>query len=247
MDYFDLEVTDSIGEIEAMAICFDQNNTENLFCGNITRNPATGNIVEIRQPLSNRGLISARGVDTQVTFAGDLPGWLEAGSSAATLQVDLTWTHTFESRFQQNPVTQIVDCAGYFSSFCSFSIDGGSYSALPANRVTTQFSYESGPLTLHLTSRWIDGAKNFAPVEAEIFGEPEPLLAIPEIGSRHYLDIGAGYQFNDAITARVGVDNLADTDAPNMANQAFANNTDASLYDVFGRTYYLNLTATLWQ
>jgi iron complex outermembrane recepter protein len=245
-DYFDLEVTESIGEIEALEICFDQNNTGNLFCDNISRDPASGNISEIRQPLSNRGLISARGVDTQVTFAADLPQWLEY-RSAASLQVDLTWTHTIESRFQQNAVTETVECAGYFGSYCSQSIDGGSYSVVPANRVTTQLSYASGAMMLHLTSRWIDGARNFAPVAAGIFGQPEPLLAIPEIGSRHYLDIGAGYQFTDAITARVGVDNLADTDAPNMANQALANNTDASLYDVFGRTYYLNLTATLWQ
>jgi hypothetical protein len=32
-----------------------------------------------------------------------------------------------------------------------------------------------------------------------------------------------------------------------MADQAFGNNTDALLYDVFGRSYYLRLSANFFQ
>ena len=72
---------------------------------------------------------------------------------------------------------------------------------------------------------------------------PEPLLAIPSIGSKYYLDLGFGYEFNDSITVRFGINNLTDTDAPNMANAVNGNNTDTYLYDVFGRSFYLSVSA----
>jgi len=75
------------------------------------------------------------------------------------------------------------------------------------------------------------------------FGFPDPLLAIPSIGSKHYVDLGFGFAFNDNITARFGINNVGDINAPNMADAAFANNTDSFLYDVFGRSYYVNLSA----
>ncbi|MCH7637637.1 MAG: TonB-dependent receptor, partial [Proteobacteria bacterium] len=244
IDYFQLEVTDSIGDIDAVSICFDPKNTSNLFCENITRDPnAGGNIVEIFEPQSNRGLIGTKGVDTQINYQADLPAGLSLFDGNAQISVNLVWTHTLENRWQLNPVTQIVDCAGFFGFFCSIGIEAGVGQTLPKNRVTTHVSYASGPLRIHLTSRWIDGTTNAAKMEAQFFGFPEPLLAIPSIGSKHYLDLGFGYEFNDNITARFGINNLADTDAPNMADAVVQNNTDSMLYDVFGRSFYLSVSA----
>jgi outer membrane receptor protein involved in Fe transport len=244
IDYFQLEVTDSIGDIDAVSICFDPKNTSNLFCDNITRDPnAGGNIVEIFEPQSNRGLIGTKGFDTQINYQTDLPAGLSLFDGNAQINVNLIWTHTLENRWQLNPVTQIVDCAGFFGFFCSIGIEEGVGQTLPKNRVTTHVSYASGPLRIHLTSRWIDGTTNAAKMEAQFFGFPEPLLAIPSIGSKHYLDLGFGYEFNDNITTRFGINNLADTDALNMANAVVGPNTDTLLYDVFGRSFYLSVSA----
>lgn len=38
---------------------------------------------------------------------------------------------------------------------------------------------------------------------------------------------------------------ITDTAAPNMADAVFNNNTDTLLYDVFGRSYYLSVSAHL--
>jgi outer membrane receptor protein involved in Fe transport len=244
IDYFQLEVTDSIGDIDAVSICFDPKNTSNLFCENITRDPnAGGNIVEIFEPQSNRGLIGTKGFDTQINYQTDLPAGLSLFAGNAQISVNLIWTHTLESRWQLNPVTQIVDCAGFFGDFCGIGIDESVGWTLPENRVTTHINYASGPLSIHLTSRWIDGTTNVQKMQFEFFGFPEPLLAIPSIGSKHYLDLGFGYEFNDNITARFGINNLTDTDAPNMASAVFANNTDTLLFDVFGRSYFLSVSA----
>ena len=41
----------------------------------------------------------------------------------------------------------------------------------------------------------------------------------------------------------IDINNLTDTAAPNMANAIFANNTDTLLFDVFGRSYFLSVSA----
>jgi outer membrane receptor protein involved in Fe transport len=52
--------------------------------------------------------------------------------------------------------------------------------------------------------------------------------------------MNVAYYFSDHVSARFGISNLLDNDAPLIPDQA--NNTDAQLYDVFGRTYSLSLT-----
>ena len=242
IDYFELEVTDSIGDIDSLSICFDPKNISNLFCENITRDPvAGGNIVEFFEPQSNRGLLGSKGVDTQIEYQADLPAGLSLVGGNAQINVNLIWTHMLENRWQLNPITEIVDCAGFFGNFCA-ALDRSVGGTLPENRVITHINYISEPLSIHLTSRWIDGTTNAEKLRAQLFDFPEPMLANPSIGSKHYLDFGFGYSFSDNISARFGINNLMDTDAPNMADAVGPENTDTLLYDVFGRSYFLSLS-----
>jgi iron complex outermembrane recepter protein len=248
IDYFNLEVTDSIGSIDTLTICFDPANTNNLFCENITRDPnAGGNIVEFLEPVSNRGVIGTSGVDTLVSYRTDLPAWLSLFGGFADLNVNLVWTHTLENIWQLNPVSEVVDCAGFFGRFCGLGIAEDAGWTLPENRVTTNINYQAGRVSIHLTSRWIDGTTNAKKKEARFFGLPEPLLAIPSIGSKHFVDLGFGFAFSENFTARFGVNNVANTNAPNMANAVFSNNTDSRLFDVFGRSYYASVSARFFE
>ncbi|HEX5764162.1 MAG TPA: TonB-dependent receptor, partial [Woeseiaceae bacterium] len=247
IDWFKLEVTDSIGSIDALAICFDPLNAGNLFCENIRRNTTSGNISEVSQLQSNRGLIGTEGIDTLVNYETGLPAAFSVFEGDARVSIDLTWTHTFKNRWQLNPVTRIVDCVGYFGDFCGLGVTGDFGFTLPENRVTTHVNYVSGPLNVHLTSRWIDGTSNSRALEAVFFGSPQPVLAIPAIGSKHYLDLGFGYSFGESITFRAVINNLGDTSPPNMADAVTANNTDSFLYDVFGRSFHLALSARLFR
>ena len=110
-----------------------------------------------------------------------------------------------------------------------------------ANRIQTRIMFEVEPPGT--APSLIDGTTYAEIMAAQFFGFPEPTLAIPSIGSKHYLDLGFGYEFNDKFTARFGINNLTDTDAPNMANAVFTNNTDTLLFDVFGRSFYLSVSA----
>ncbi|NNE35792.1 MAG: TonB-dependent receptor [Rhodothermales bacterium] len=241
IDYFDLEVTDTIGTIDALAICFDPLNTSSLFCDNISRS-ASGEVSQIVELTSNRGLLRTKGIDTQLAYTTDLPAALAIGDSIANLKLNAVWTHTLTIDMQENPTTQILECAGRFGSPCfdgSVFVTGQTFAR---NRFTAFANYDSGPLTLHLTWRWIDGTDNAAPLDVRFSGSPDS-LAIPNVDSESYVDLGVGYRFSDRFVTRLNINNLFDTDPPQMADAVAGINTDSGMYDVFGRSYVVSFSA----
>lgn len=234
VDYFALDVTDAIGAIDAGAICFDPSNTSNVFCDNIRRD-ASGNIAAVTELTENRGVLETDGIDTQILYAADLPDFLTIGDQAAHINARLIWTHMLSNKVQENPATDVLDCAGHFGWPCTFR--DGTY---PEDRVTTTVYYESGALDIHLTWRWIEGTESAVSLLSYISWVPNP--AVPSVNDEQYVDLGMAYTFGDNVTVRLGVNNLFDNSPPQMADSA-SYNTDTGLYDVFGRSYYLTLSA----
>jgi outer membrane receptor protein involved in Fe transport len=238
IDYFDLEVTDTIGEINAIAICFDPLNAGYVFCENIRRDQ-TGNIRQTFEPISNRGLASATGVDTQIQYQTPLPSSVALIDDYAQLNINFIWTHMFSNETQENIVTEIYDCAGYFGWPCNEFEGGGSF---PANKLISNFDYISGPFSMRLTWRWIEKMRNAAPFASAAFGYPDPDLAIPTVPSYNYFDLGLGWEFNDSILLRLGINNMLDEDPPLMADAVNSNNTDTLVFDIFGRSYFASVS-----
>jgi outer membrane receptor protein involved in Fe transport len=238
IDYFDLEVSDTIGGIDATNICFDPLNTGYVFCDNIRRDQ-TGNVFEVFEPISNRGLLSATGIDTQVQYVTDLPSSMALFEDYTRFTINLIWTHMFANETQENIVTEIYDCAGYYGWPCDEELGGGSY---PENKLISNVDYISGPLSMHFSWRWIDGMLNAAPfASGPVWGWWDPDLAIPSISSYNYFDLGLGWQFGESVLTRFGINNLLDEQPPMMADAVWSNNTDSFVYDVFGRTFYVSL------
>jgi outer membrane receptor protein involved in Fe transport len=233
VDFFSLEVEDTIGDVDPYQICFDPNNVGNVFCDAIVRDE-TGNVSHISELTNNRGLMETTGIDTQIQYRADLPDALGIGNHSADIGVHLYWTHMLTNREQENPVTPVLECAGYFGWPCDSRA-----AVLPRNRVMANIHYQSGPLGMHLHWRWIDGTRNAAPMRSFIFGVPDPELGIPEIDEQHYVDAGLDYQFGDHLSASLSINNVFDNDPPRMEQQF---NTDTGLYDVFGRSYTLRLS-----
>jgi outer membrane receptor protein involved in Fe transport len=239
IDYFDLEVTDTIGEIDPMNICFDPLNSGHVFCENIRRDQ-TGNVFELFQPVSNRGLMSATGIDTQLQYLADLPSSMALFDDYAKFTVNLIWTHMFSNETQENIVTEVYDCAGYYGWPCDIDRWGGSY---PANKLISNFDYITGALSIHFAWRWIEGMLNAAPLgSGPVWGIPDPDLAISSVSSSNYFDLGLGWQFSDSVLARFGINNLFDQQPPLMADAVLSNNTDTLVYDVFGRSYFVSVS-----
>jgi len=241
VDYYEIDISEGIGEIFAKDICFDQANTTGIFCDKIRRitdpgNPNAGNVFEVKELLQNLGKISTRGIDSQLRFNVDLPDAIALVAGEATLSGNLIWTHVLDVEFQPNPVSTVESCVGYFNSPCTGVT---SSSTAPEDRVSGHVNYRSGDLSVSVLAQWISGTRSFWFVEAEHDGEPAPILAVPGIGSQFYVDTSIAYQFNDHISARFGISNLFDRDAPLIPNQE--GNTDTQLYDPFGRAYSLSL------
>jgi len=236
VDYFDLQVDDGIGDLDAEGACFDSANTGNLYCDRIKRDPVTFNVSEVRETNINRGLLKTVGIDTQVNYSFELPGALAITDSYADLDINVIWTHVRENSTQGTPFSTVLECVGYFGWPCWDQGPGVTY---PTDRVITNLSYSSGDLTANLTWRWIDKTDNAAPLQSADFGVPDPVLAVPSVKARNYLDLGIGYRFSDNIEARLMISNLTDTQAPNMADATWDQNTDTAMFDIYGRSYTL--------
>jgi outer membrane receptor protein involved in Fe transport len=239
VDYFDLQLDGSIGDLDAANACFDSANIGNLFCDRIERDPVTFNVSGIRENLINRGVLLTRGIDTQLSYTTELPDALAVGHSGADLDLDLTWTHLRELSSQATVFSTKLQCAGFFGWPCINMNDGMTF---PADRVTTRLSYASGDLTAHLSWRWIAGTDNAAPKQSADWGYPDPDLAVPSVESKNYFDLGLAYEFNEHLIARLAVANLTDTEAPMMADSVPDKNTDTRMYDIFGRSYTLSFS-----
>ncbi len=232
VDYFSLSVEDTIGGVDPYQICFDPNNGANLFCDDIVRDE-TGNISQVIELTSNRGLLETTGVDTQVQYSANLPDGLGIGHRSADIGLHVYWTHMLTNREQENPVTSVLECAGYFGEPCNSRA-----AVYPKNRVTANVDYTSGPVGVYLQWRWVDGTKNAFPKVSLLYGIADPVLGIPEISDQHYVDAGLSIEFGEHVVAQLTINNVLDNDPP-RTQQAF--NTDTGLYDVFGRSFSLRV------
>ena len=230
-DYFDLEMDGGIGGISAYDICFDINNANDIFCDKIQRGP-TGDVATVTEIAQNRGLFSTSGVDTQVRYSGDMPQWL-GGGRGLQLDFNLVWTHILSLEGQENPVTSVLDCRGFFGEPCQDGIALAS-----ENRVAASLGVSTDRLRVVLNMQWVDGTDNWGKVDHLYFGGEPAQLAIPSIGSQYHANLNVSYQFSDGLSAAFGVTNLFDREPPQLADNANSgNNTETGLFDVFGRAY----------
>lgn len=238
IDYFDLQVDGSIGDLNVFDACFDEANTTAEFCNLMSRDPVTLNVVETQSTKINRGVMRTTGFDTQLSIGFELPGSLAIGDSFADLDIRVTWTHLLELSRQETQFGSELDCAGYYGWPC----DDQFGETFPSDRVTTNFVYSTENFAANLTWQWIGKSDNAAPLGSAGFGFPDPILVIPYVKAKNLLDLGLSYRFSDNIEAYLTIANLLDEDAPLMADAVFDQNTDTSMYDIYGRAYTLGFS-----
>jgi len=241
VDYFDIDIAGQIGPLAAVEACFDPANAENLFCDQIRRDPRNYNVNEVREFAINRGTFRTSGVDTQVSYALDLPDGLAIGSAGALFSANVVWTHLRRLSNQLTPFGSSFDCAGTFGWPCTEQSEGMTW---PTDRVTARLRYDSGNLSAFLHWRWIGAADNGAYMGAPLIGIPvsDLDLAVPDVAAKNYLDVSVAYRFGEHVTAGLTIANLSDTGPPMMADWVWDKNTDSRMYDIFGRSYTLSLS-----
>lgn len=237
IDYFDLQIEDTIGNASPRFVCFDARNTAGALCDKIVRDSGNYNVIEVDARIRNLGRVQSRGIDVQLDYSLPLPDSLALGDAGADLALNLVWTHMLSVKNQRNPAVEILECVGVFGNPCG-SVLGETY---PEDRLAASAIYFSGRFSAMLGWRWIAGTDSGPSRYPEQAGfDWTPL--IQSVGAKSYVDLSLSYDFGEHVTARLNVANLTETDPPMMADYVFSNNTDHGLYDIFGRSYQLTLS-----
>ena len=245
IDYYSIEIDNAIegvGPFDTALLCFAINNPDEPMCQAIERDSVSFNISSVTGGPRNVARLRTEGFDLQLSLDHELPRSLALFDGAASLRWWFLGNHTTEHGVQETPAIDFRDCAGNFG----FPCDTSSFGTLPEFKTRTRVTYFSGPLSLSFQWRWIDGMENAFLVHGlDLFGIPRDQVnfAVPAIGNESYYALSFDYAINDTVTMYGGINNLTDNDPPILGGAAGAANTDPSTYDVYGRRYFLGVTA----
>ena len=191
--------------------------SQDLFCGAITRDPATGRITVVRALSFNAQVLKVNGIDFEARYAVPLadmgvPGSLVLGSLVSYVQHVKTIVN---AAVQEN--------AGYLTGT----------NATPRWRASNTLTYDLGRFTFRSLVIVVGAGRYSAtyPTAADI--SPYHWKA------EAYVDISAQYRINDHFEVYGKINNLLDKDPPFVADNAIikALPNSSSYYDNIGRVY----------
>jgi outer membrane receptor protein involved in Fe transport len=225
IDYFDIEITGGIGAPSAQFIldsCYSvgtqagEGNTDpnTDACQRINRFAGGAAIDTIVASLGNIAVSNRSGYDIQ--FAYDI-GELE--SLPGSWNINFLGTYLEESSSQQTAGAAVVDCVGVFSGSCG--------------EPTQEWNHRA-------TLGWLNGSFSTQLLWRYI-GESTSQDGADQIDGESYFDISTAWEINDTFSLTGGIDNLLDTEPPILGDNQEQANTWPATYDVFGRTYWVNL------
>jgi outer membrane receptor protein involved in Fe transport len=250
LDYYDIKIKNVIGTYGANLILTNCLNSANpLFCSLVHRAPNTGTASSgslwlgtlgyITDGTLNLGQLEQQGIDFELNYHQD------AGIIG---KFDFNLNGNYNLHFKTTPYvgSGTYDCAGYYGPSCGS--DGG---VSPHIKSVFRINYSTPLPGLDFWAKW----RFIGPVKVQNLSQ-NPLLAGPvdpiqgignQVPGFNYIDLGASYTVSKHITARVGVNNVADKDPPII--QAFygtsvldSGNTYPETYDWGGRYLFANLT-----
>jgi iron complex outermembrane receptor protein len=236
--YFDIIVEGQVGRVTNSYIlrqCYDSPNFPNdPLCNLFTRKQPgelpPGPIKEIFNNYLNIASQTSRGVDFEAHYGTELP-W-------GDLDFILRASRQLEAGEQLLPGSPFEDNAG----------EAGQPNWV-GNLNTT---FTQGPLSVFWGMRYVDATSNL-----DDFTEANPNVPYTFLGNpvnyvlstppRFYHSLSIGYDFEDiGLNARFGVRNLLDETPPQVSSNAGylrqGNSVIESQYDLFGRTYFINLS-----
>jgi iron complex outermembrane receptor protein len=235
VDMYNIEMTDAINRISPVFVyeqCFNADGISNPsltkagnpYCSMIGRQPVTGERDTVQAPFANLGALQTSGVDVAVNWAKDFDG-------GGAFTVNTVASILNEFKLQDAPSLPFLDAKGTLA-------EGGQYDY--RLNATVGYNFAGGKSNLGL--RWF-----YLPEVADA-AALRPPTTLTGTGDYSRFDLFAGYQINDRMSLRGGIDNLLD-EQPRVigANPVGGNannnaaNTNAQYYDILGRRAYIGL------
>lgn len=243
IDYFDIEIDNAsvlMFPDEAIRVCFTTRDIDDPFCSLFNRGPGN-NIESAMISFVNAALITSEGLDVSLNL-GIAADRLALFGDSAGIDLSVIATRYLSATAQSSPLAPAFDCAGKFGALCNaFPYQG----ALPEFRLNARLTYRTGPLAVSLRWRHTGSMDSAEDEHRAAVGQPPPMLAVSEVGSRDYFDLSLNLDSGDRMSLRFGIENLFDRDPPFLGSGNQAANTDPKTYDTLGRRYYLRLTGRL--
>ncbi|GHF16057.1 TonB-dependent receptor [Kordiimonas sediminis] len=230
VDYYDIKLEDAITTLTSSTVldlCLFSRDLNDRFCQAAQRD-SLGDIQQIFAPNDNIANQRRKGIDWMVNYSFEL--------GEGQLTVTNSGNYMITNEFQSTPITPVTDCNGIFGGQCTGL---GDFTA-PEWRMNQTFSYAIGDWYLRASGRLIGKIKNDTLVQ-----DPTALVAQEEIKVNAYVDLSFTYQLNDHVQLTGGAQNITNNKPPRIGYfQNVAANTDPSLYDVIGRSYFMGAKVT---
>ena len=228
VDYYTIEVTDAIASVTAQFVldeCFRTLEFNGDFCQRISR-LSDGQLFEVESTIANVAELKVSGVDLQVDYGFDLPGYLALIGDDASLNINWYAGWQFEREITAIPGAPPLDCAGKFGNSCS----GTGIPVVLDFKTTISAAYVSGAFLARLQARVL------GPLDIRA-GQTE---FINEVDAETYVDLSAAFDVTDRIEVYGGVNNLFDNTPPVMGFRLGGPpNTNTGVYDLIGRRYFI--------
>jgi outer membrane receptor protein involved in Fe transport len=234
VDYYNIKVTDAIGQITpgiANNQCFNRNggnsgyDPANPYCQLISRDPATGQVDAFSIQTQNLGAFRTSGIDTQIDWNIPLEALGIKGEDPGAIGIGVVASYLDKLEIQNTPGAPFIDYAGTIGNS---QIDPYTLS-YPKWKVTGTLSYSNDAGGFTLRGRWFDAMTHYAAV-----GVANSTLE--GVDSRVYFDLSARVNVAKAFELRMGVLNLLDKEPPEWVQGSLS---DPALYDILQRRFFV--------
>lgn len=226
LDYFDIEMEDQIaafggGANAILQRCYDATDplggAGSPFCNAVNRR-SDGTIDFVQAGTQNVALSQLTGYDIIANYNMEFAG--------GRFDIDFLATITNENSFQAFEGDVSTECAGFFGNTC------GTPQSEYKSRTT--FKWTNDDFKVQLLWRHIGEVKD---------DDDGATFAREEIGAIDYFDISGTYSVDEHISVTGGIRNIADIKPPIGGGNFEQSNTFPSVYDVYGTTYFLTVSA----
>ncbi len=234
VDYYNIAIKNVISVVTgttALSKCYNLDGSNpsysatDSFCQLITRDPATGQLIQIRTPYENLGGLKTDGFDIQLNWRIGMDAFgfdSDSGSLILSSNINDTVGYSVETLpntpFQQFGGTEAVG------------------QPHPSWKALSTIGYDFGTGTIIFRWQYTDAMKDASSVT-------NPSHPSPGVDAYNLFDLVGSYRFNDTWEARAGIMNLFNHGPVFVASSQ--NNTDLGTFDVIGRQFYVGMNLNL--
>jgi outer membrane receptor protein involved in Fe transport len=224
VDYYNIHISNVIDTIPgstAINKCYNLDGTNptyspsNAYCQLLHRDP-NGQLDLVRTPYLNLGGLKTDGIDIVIDWR------YRVGPGAVTVNSVIGYKRSFKEK--QLPGSPWQNLVGTINPY------------YPKWQALTTLGYDWGRANLGLRFRYFDAMKDVTSVT-------RPASPSPGVKPYYAFDLTGTFEVNDNLTVRAGITNLFDKKPLVIAGTP--GNTNSSIYDIVGRSFYVGLRAKM--